>query len=1161
MTIRRHTPRILCLALVFATVAAIPACRLDERTSEGPAATKRAASEDVVRRFYRGLAHLQVGQTDAAVEELREATRLAPDEPASWANLALAHLRLGSLEAGGSALERAADLAPQSSEIAFLEAQLAMAHGRRSEGIEHLRRAVELDSSNLPVRMALAQEVENSGRPGADDEAQQLLEELVARRPDNVAVLVERARLAAKRGDSDLLRDTIERMDRFVDGWPEAVVEQYRGLERASDAGDFGAAARATAFLRNVLVQVPAFVEARRRVTPPQENVAEPFTRFLELESPPADPAPPDLDLTFSQQELGGPRPASWTVLLALSPDGELPPAVFVADADEVRRLDAPGTALPFPGGPAETPPGAAGLLALDWNHDFRPDLLTAGAGGVRLFLQSEEGAFTDATAMAGEPLDLSTTGAWAADVEMDGDLDAIIGARDAEPVVLRNNGDGTWQPLRPFAGVSGVRQLAWGDVDADGDPDAVLADSTGSLHVFSNLQGGRFEPLPGPAIDGVVAFTLADTEGRLDLVALAEGTIRRISRTAGDWIEEEWVRWPEDRPEVPGERRLLTGDLDNNGALDLIATGPAGTAVWLSDEARHLQRLNADLAATVFAVTDLDGDGGLDLVGLEDGQPVRFLGRGTRDYHFYVVRPRAQRTAGDQRINSFGIGGTIEARAGRLVQKRSIDGPALHFGLGERKTVDVTWIVWPNGVAQAEFDLETDRAVVAEQRLKGSCPWVFADDGSGMRFVTDFLWRSPLGLRINAHDTAGVTQTEDWVKIRGDQLAARDGAYDVRITGELWETHFIDHASLLVVDHPADVEIFVDERFVPSAVPTLEVHAMEPPQPVSRAWDQDGLDVTEIVARRDGRFLATFERGRYQGVAEDHFVEFELAAPVPPGVPAWLVAHGWIYPTDSSINVAIAQGGAEAPRGLSLEARAADGDWVVVAEDLGFPAGKRKTVLLDLGVLDRAGLLGATRLRLRTNLEIYWDSLASALGRPDAPLETRRLDPVRAQLRYRGFSVTEYGRRDRPEIPVYDQLATKSPRWRDLVGFHTRFGDVRELLAQIEDRYVIMNAGDELRLSFSAPEPPPEGVARDFVLIGDGWVKDGDFNTSYSKTVVPLPAHGDVEYDAPSSTPVLTDDPVFRRHRDDWVTYHTRFIEPRAFLKGLRLSDVASPQ
>ena len=56
------------------------------------------------------------------------------------------------------------------------------------------------------------------------------------------------------------------------------------------------------------------------------------------------------------------------------------------------------------------------------------------------------------------------------------------------------------------------------------------------------------------------------------------------------------------------------------------------------------------------------------------------------------------------------------------------------------------------------------------------------------------------------------------------------------------------------------------------------------------------------------------------------------------------------------------------------------------------------------------------------------------------------------------------------PETPRYNELANVGQRWRDLVGYYTRFGDVRELLRAVDDRYVIMNAGDELRLSFPAP-------------------------------------------------------------------------------------------
>ena len=75
-------------------------------------------------------------------------------------------------------------------------------------------------------------------------------------------------------------------------------------------------------------------------------------------------------------------------------------------------------------------------------------------------------------------------------------------------------------------------------------------------------------------------------------------------------------------------------------------------------------------------------------------------------------------------------------------------------------------------------------------------------------------------------------------------------------------------------------------------------------------------------------------------------------------------------------------------------------------------------------------------------------------------------------------------------------------------------------------------------------------------MLIGDGWEKDGDYNTSFSKTVLPLPSHDRPDYGAGSrERSTLEDDPVYRRHAGDWQTYHTRFVTPRDFLEGLRLA------
>jgi hypothetical protein len=448
---------------------------------------------------------------------------------------------------------------------------------------------------------------------------------------------------------------------------------------------------------------------------------------------------------------------------------------------------------------------------------------------------------------------------------------------------------------------------------------------------------------------------------------------------------------------------------------------------------------------------------------------------------------------------------------------------------------VDVARIVWPNGDIQAEFDLRSNESVQARQRLKGSCPWLFAFDGQGMAFITDFIWRSPLGLRINAQETAGVMMTEDWVKVKGSELRPKEGFYDLRITAELWETHFFDHISLMVVDHPEDTEIFVDERFA-FPPPPLAIQATGRVHPVSRVMDDGGRDVTEFVAEEDDRYLASFERGAYQGVAEEHSIEIDLRD-APSEGPLRLLASGWVRPTDSSINVAISQGSHPAPSGLHLEVPDGRGGWTTVHTDLGFPAGKYKTIVVDLSDIFPAQQI----VRLTTNLEIYWDVISWAPGLPDAELRTRRLEPARADLRYRGYSEVVTPDRTHPEVPLYDALASSVQIWQDLEGYYTRFGDVRALLRGVDDRYVIMNAGDELLLEFPAPEEPPPGWKRDFVLVGDGWVKDGDFNTTYSETVRPLPAHDLPDYDGRRGT--LEDDPVYGRHPDDWRSFHTRYV------------------
>ncbi len=106
-------------------------------------------------------------------------------------------------------------------------------------------------------------------------------------------------------------------------------------------------------------------------------------------------------------------------------------------------------------------------------------------------------------------------------------------------------------------------------------------------------------------------------------------------------------------------------------------ATGRAGRFV----------PLKAELPGNLIAAVDLEGKGRLDLVGLDrDGRPIRLANSGKKDYHWQVIRPVAKvgPDLGDNRINSFGIGGEMEVRSGSFFLKQPISSAGSAFRLGD---------------------------------------------------------------------------------------------------------------------------------------------------------------------------------------------------------------------------------------------------------------------------------------------------------------------------------------------------------------------------------------------------------------------------------------------------------------------------------------------
>jgi Tfp pilus assembly protein PilF len=1162
MLIRRSTASLFATLLTLLGTVAVVFSGCSSKPKMPDKGSKAYA--DTVSAFYVGLAALQVGHDVYADSKLGELTNLVPDEPAGWANWGVLALRQRNYDLAAQRLEQAHKLAPQNDQIYFLLGLLESSRGHQAEAIADLRRAVALNPRNLRAAYQLAEEIERQGGDENEAEFQRVIQRILDAQPDNLAALLEVGRVAAKRGDATTLRAAVDRISAQSSAWPPEVQQQVAALKAAAASSDPRAAATRTMFLRNVLMRVPDFRQSLAVIKAAPGEEAQPLTHFLAMETPVFKPAPADVAIDFMPSPVAGLGKGRWSWIGSIPLASAGAPAIAVANGREVHLST--GARLPFPGGKSGVAPSPEGIVPIDFNYDFKNDLVLGGPGGVRLLRQDSPTAFTDVTAKTTLPtsvVNASYTGAWALDIEADGDLDIILGAKSGEPTVLRNNGDDTFTAIHPFNGVSGLVQLAWADLDADGDPDVAMIDGSGKLHVFSNERLGQFRERSLPAgVSAVKAIAVADAndDSTLDLLVVqSDGAIVRLSdkNEGQDWDIAEIARVPNASANLAGEVRLRVADLDNNGSPDLILSqvapdkGSNGALIWLKDDKGQFVALERSSGPPlVFDAADVNNDGKLDLLGLTaDGQPVQALNHGSKSYHWQIVRPHGVQSVGDQRINPFGVGGEIEIRSGLLLQKQPITGPQLHFGLGEQTSSDVIRVVWPNGTVRAEFAAKADQDVTVEQRLKASCPFLFAYNGKEMEFVKDAVpWGAAIGLRINTLGAARVATTVEWYKIGREQLAPHDGYYDIRIGAELWETYYEDYLALMAVDHPVGTEIIVDERFViPPQKPGFTV--VETPHKIAQALDDHGVDVTEILSTLDGRALENVGRGQYQGVTRDHYVEIDLGKDVPTSGPLYLIGQGSIHDTDSSINVAITQGHRWHAQGMSLEVPDGRGNWKVAQSNLGFPAGRKKTVLFNLTNIFGPGI--PKRVRIRTNLEIYWDAITWARGLPDAPVKTVSMNPTYADLHYRGYSVVHRPDSGAPEVPDYNHLEGSKQRWRDLIGYYTRYGNVNELLAKVDDRYVIVDSGDEMSLRFPEQPAPAGGWLRDFVILGDGWIKDGDYNSTFSKTVLPLPYHAKDVYNTPPGR--LEDEWTYRQHPEDWQTFHTRYVTPEVFKNALR--------
>lgn len=796
------------------------------------------------------------------------------------------------------------------------------------------------------------------------------------------------------------------------------------------------------------------------------------------------------------------------------------------------------------------------------------PDFIVSGPGGLWVFENQRQ---TDGTrTLVLRDKDVPWAGATDVaavvllDLDGDGDLDIFAGAPTPRCFIYRGNflfseiTERSQLPKPEFRATAAVA-IDW---DRDVDVDLIVTSAEHGIAFFQNIRHGRFRYHDlGPAwqpLAGATALNVAELngDGAWDLVATTpQGTFVAVTQRsmtgAGSPHSPKITRLSESA----GTWQSLA-DFDNDGAIDILSSeNPAalrrndGKAVFMPVDGAFTGALLKAACAD-----DVDHDGDVDVWFI--GNTISLVRNETGNQnHWLELRPRGAQEKGNGpsnsgRVNHQALGSLIELRVGEHYQAGIVDGQSIRFGLGKATQPDAIRIVWTNGVPRAILNPGSDKVLFEEFLPIGSCPYLYLWDGDKFVFYTDLLWNAPIGLKFAEDVVAGWREWE-YLKIDGDRLQPRDGEYVLQFTEELWEASYFDEIKLIAIDHPADVQVFTNEKVGPPDIAEPKLHTAKLPRLPIAARDPQGRDLLEVVRTRDDQFTKTMGPNIASGLVPEHYLELDFGD-LKDAQRITLFLTGWMFPTDTSLNVQFSQNPErERPRPPSLWAPDATGTWREVRPFLGFPGGKTKTIAVDVSDVV---IPGDARLRIVTNMEFYWDHAFLSVDEPPATVREQVLPLKQADLHYRGCSQAVYRPYNAPEFYDYDQV-NRLPQWPQMSGYFTRYGDVTPLLRERDDQLAVFGAGDEMTVTFALPqEPLPEGWVRDFVLYNVGWDKDAVLNTVYGSTVEPLPYRAMKTYGDGESRPLDAGYENYLR------TYQTREQSSGAFWNLLRHNRSALP-
>ncbi|HEX4036958.1 MAG TPA: FG-GAP-like repeat-containing protein [Acidobacteriaceae bacterium] len=1079
--------------------------QLTEKAAADFAQAEAADPESAIPVLNRGIALLYMEKLPEAEQELLKAAKRSPENPRAWYNLGLVEMDEAKPQQALDDMRKVVAIDPKDADAHYFMGSLEATLGDGNAAIAEFETALQLNPLHASAQFGLARALQRAGRTAEAHEHVAIFQH-----ETQTKVASPLSVTYGERGHYS----TMEEMPVPVEpvGAMIPVKFEARELPGASPHGDVGAGPGGGACIIDIfgpghqdLASMDAGEHAIRvyrnlgngsfELVPPAETGLDAKGEGIGCAVGDFDnDGLPDLAVSMKDR----------VILFHNLGHGKFEDVTAKVG---IRQLNQP-----------------MGLTFVDFDHDGDLDLFVTGSsiGGGKsgpnvMWRNNGNSTFTEWTGPTGLAGQGQTWQATLSDMNNDRAVDLVVAGSGRAPVVYENQREGAFKPVLVYDDphLPAARSFAVFDFDKDGWMDvAEVSAAPPYLSLWRNMEGKRFERVPLPVPAGVtgarsVAPIDFDNDGWIDLAVLFDtphGSEVRVLRNLGPkGFEDVSAALGLDRVKIHDGRALITADVDGGGAADLIVTQLYSPPIILRN------------------------------VGGNANRSLRIALTGLAD-------------------NKTAIGTKVEVLANGMWQKFEVQGGSGYLsqgsteilaGLGKADHVDVVRLLWPTGVPQDEIDVGAKKEVDLKEldRRGSSCPTLFAWDGKHYRFVSDVIGAAVIGHWVSPVAT-NQNDPDEWIKVDGDQLRARNGLLSLRFGEPMEEVNYIDQLRLVAVDHPARVAVYPDERFLSERpFASGKTVAVSDPQPVAGAWDNNGRDVRVLLAQTDHRYVRDFTNLSYAGFANLHTLTLDVGA-WSPQKPLRLLLNGYIEYFSASSMYAAWQAGLK-PIPPRVDAQMPDGSWRRIIDDMGFPAGLPRTIVVDL-----TGKLppGARKIRITTNLQIYWDEArvdqspvqASNVRRTEVPL-------AMAHLAFRGYPQQIEGKTPGDLTYNYDRISATGPfLWAR--GVYTRYGDVTPLLRNIDNRYVIFGTGEEIDAEFSVQTLPPlpAGWTRDYFFYANGFVKDMDYWEEAPFAVGPMPFQSMSRYPYPAAEH-YPDTPGADAY---WLDWNTRYESGKKWQK-----------